>query len=303
MADYYFNPITGNDTTGNGSSGNPYKTVYKIGLVATGSGNVAILKSGQHTLVADVDDYIDTTKISEVRSEDNDAFNTYFDGATHTYRFCFNIQTSDRVDIKNIGWIDGKGYPKVYTTPTTAEVHLDGILLKNNKDIGSGWGHIYKANYTAGAVIFNIKNCIVWDFNDSAYSSFLFILGGSGSTVDIYNNTFYFENGVPNLGIVSEYSITTTDHNWTITNNIIENRKNGVTLYLAYLQTSTKVNLDINHNDKYAHSGGVITDYAGTPSSYSSTDNITSDPKFVDSSNGDFTPQYGSPVENAGVII
>jgi hypothetical protein len=52
MADYFVDPVSGNDTTGDGSIGNPWQTMQKAATQTTATGTINLKSSGTNTLAA-----------------------------------------------------------------------------------------------------------------------------------------------------------------------------------------------------------------------------------------------------------
>ena len=92
MADIYFDLDNGDDTTGDGSVGNPWKTLSKSHTEAAASGDDLVLKDGTYVLAANL-----TTNISKdvtIRSQSSDPTLCIIDGDSNQYYY--------RLDITNV---------------------------------------------------------------------------------------------------------------------------------------------------------------------------------------------------------
>lgn len=293
MANYYFDPTSWNDTTWNGSILSPYKTANKCSSVASGSGNIAYMLGGPHLLTANVTDQVDPGKISDIVGYDLDGRTNCFDGDSHTYNYTFELTTSNPITITSIGWKHTRAYPRVISYQWQPTLTLINVFFQNNKDVGNAWGSIWFQNITSIGRV-TMRGGTIWDFDDSNYSSFIFLSGWSQTEVDVYNNTFYFENGSPGLGIVSNYLVTGSNHNWRLRNNIVVNKEVSDTFYLVAPQTAWSVNLTLDKNNLWEDWGNISL-YTGTLASFSEGTNYDYDPVFNDEVNGDFNPVSWSP--------
>ena len=102
--DIYFDLTNGDDTTGDGTSGNPYETLSKAYSVAN-NGDVLVLKDGIHILTAWVTTTINTTQVS-IRSEWNNPTTCIINGGNTLYYRIIPKIANFELSISGIQWLD-----------------------------------------------------------------------------------------------------------------------------------------------------------------------------------------------------
>jgi hypothetical protein len=108
-----------------------------------------------------------------------------------------------------------------------------------------------------------------------------------GSNIQFYNNVVY--NHLTGVGV--NYNAS----NVQIYNNTIYNHPNGMGVEIGSGASGTNVRNNILYRN-----GQALADYSGSTTASS---NLTTDPKFADATNGNFTLQSSSPAIDAGVTI
>jgi parallel beta-helix repeat protein len=119
------------------------------------------------------------------------------------------------------------------------------------------------------------------------YNNGLWLLGGH-SDAQVYNNLVYNNSG---YGIYGAYGSRNKIYNNTVVGSALE----GV-VFLYGGSNNEVVNNIITNN------GDTITDDAGG-SRFSASNNLTSDPNFVNAGSGDFHLTSNSPAKDAGVSL
>lgn len=300
MADIYFDLTSGNDTTGDGSSGNPYQTLTKAHTQAS-DGDTLILKDGVHTLVAGSN--LIMTKSVTITSESQDA----------------NLCVIDGVDLY---------YYAVQAPPnksmTLSHITFTRLLIKNEQQV-------VRTRDRHGVTV-DVNNCIFSYCLPGTPAAQDQILGGNaggGGNNQIFtvNNCLFYENA--SLGALVGLSTTDTStlniNNCTIfnsTNNIksfawqslgIINMKNNI-MYNNYISNTALVLWIINagvlnfyNNCIYNIGlGNIYLAMAQTGvESIPDVDqnNIETDPLFVDAPNGDFRLRPSSPCIDTGTVL
>lgn len=279
MATYYINADSGDDTTGDGSSGSPWKTINKA-----------------HTSSVAADTIIlqDATAIYQVINYET------MNDRVWTAQTTGNPVVSDLTSTLNFINING-------TTTIT------GIVFQGLQQQSNTFSQIFYSADASGVATFT--DCIFKDntFGDTPYSG----IAGARTPISnisfigclFYNNIYettaptiygYFGKSL-NLTLtnctvyISETStkcpakLITGDASMTITmkNTIIHNTS-GKTIDWT-VNTSTN---DVTYSD--------ISNITGSPSG---TGTITSDPLFIDQSNNDFRLRQSSPCIDTGTIV
>jgi len=302
MAIIYVDPTLGNDTTGTGSYVAPYKTLAKGCTIAVTLDTVRI-KTGIHTLTANLTENISGSKQLTIDSESGDGKTTRFDGNANTYWAFISSSMDLPLTIKNIGFSNmaSKG---VFLTFAVTTYVFENLYFKNL--IGQG-GLNGLIQVSSGSVInVTIRNCIIDDINTITVNTRFFRFDNSSkSDIYFYNNTFSYRSGAL-TACISNFNQTGVDHRVYIDNNIIRNTSTGTikATVLLVQDTSNVINIYQRNNCVFASGAGTsITNYTGTPASYTASGGITADPLFIDATNSDFRVQASSPCINTGMII
>lgn len=295
MATYYIDPA-GNDSTGDGSSGNPWLTINKA-ITASSSGDTIIVNDGTYTDVVSTGQYgyfaLINGKNLTISGASLDATLSIFNlGGANTSLI---IQNCDVV---------------------FNDITITNIVRSNRSAI---WNHEW-GNSTAGSVTFN--RCI---FSEITTDNNTFVNAGafngsaqsSAPALSMKFNNCLFKNitNVPNgFVFASGYGTPSTTRQTTLNNctMFLENDINGV----VQIDNSAKP-FDLNNCIFYNDSGETINlgpatsvnvtwdyscayNFSQVPTG---TGNITSDPLFIDAANDNFNLRPTSPCIKTGTII
>lgn len=302
MATYYCDIENGNDTTGTGSSGNPYKTLSK-GLSVISTNDTLILAP------SDTTDY-------------DAAYKSMPAGATVKCLTKPNLQTSTYARINGAGTYQ--------TWSLTGDFTCENIVFYN---FNSGSGSvIYTGNFTASLQTITINDCIV-DSCQSSYSSAGRggFLGNGGSVANpaqasivVNFNRCLIHNFREPSGYTASTFISTVGtskydinfHECTFYNpasgdeldNIYTTYNAGDVPYFrnCIIYTDQTVPLNICKDSSGNYKPSIMTNcvyYGVTTTSATITNSVNADPKFLDKTNKDFRLQSSSPAIDAGLAV
>lgn len=139
MANIYVNPSTGNDTTGNGSSGNPYKTINKAHTVASNNDTI-LLRSGT---------YHERIKITKtgITLKNDTGHTPILDGNYHDGLFTPGSGYQTWMGKKlpkwdGPGFLPGQGESTAMVEPAADNVTVQGLTIRNiaGEGISTGTG-------------------------------------------------------------------------------------------------------------------------------------------------------------------
>jgi len=157
-------------------------------------------------------------------------------------------------------------------TDSTIETTGSGPISIQNLKISGKYGIAVVSSKTV------IKNCVITNCSTGLYSNYTH----SGFQITIMNNTIVFNDNGISLTLRSNSNVL-------IHGNIVAfNEENGINLN-GFDQFS------INYNNLYQNS----TDYKGCPKGIN---DISEDPKFMDTDIGNFTLKFESPCINTGIL-
>lgn len=283
MATWYISP-TGNDSTGNGSSGSPWSTIAKTqSSTSTATGDTVYMASGTYAMASDNFNkglsYISSTPLGAI-----------VDGSSGNYAWTVtgNVTVSfTDVKIKSVTRTAGDNFIFGASNGVTGYWVFTRCYFKDLKFSRK----LLTSGYATSVSGYTLQNCIldnVWQTADGDYQGF-FGCGGGGTvtTANIYNNIIYIPNWDAN-GNSSLFNNTTTTVTYNLKNNIIYNTS-GKTIAYRSLTNGT---FNLYNNDAY-----LITSFPAANS------NITSDPLFVDYVNGNFNLRPTSPCRANGVSV
>lgn len=295
MATYYI-ATTGNDSTGDGSSGNPWLTLAKF-LASSASGDTCICAAGSYAY-ATANLAGRTIQGATGGSANSTTGWTVFTGSSAGW----SIVTGDPVTINNI-WFDSCTSSTAaimgYTTNQSNTLVVNGCRFTNciahggnSNSIAIGTRNAYEGS--GGIYDVTISSCIFDDMDGSSNNaSYYFSMRGAnaGSVFKFYNNVLIRRNILtvePTGGIFGAYS-STANVTWTLKNNIFVNRIGSKSL----VQTGNTGIMSYNDIVGLFTNTTVLT----------TSNNITDEPLFIDENNNDFRLRPTSPCIEAGTIL
>lgn len=288
MATYYISP-SGNDTTGNGSSGNPWLTISKAHTSAT-SGDTIICKDGTYT-------WVDQTFTKNLTIQAENTGLAIFDGGGAAKRWILPAQFA----LTGLIFEDVVSTSDIFRCDATVSLTVTLCSFRSITTQGAfvpgarfGLFLFYNLATTRTATF---VSCLFDDILDtnSGSTTYDFIFGHNDGAGGILNLSFigcvfYFATSGSSSknNIIRSYTNGAT--NTAITNSIFANF-NGETVTM----TST--------NGTTMTTTATYSDFYNITSAPSGTGNITSDPLFVDAANGNFNLRPTSPCINTGTLV
>ena len=302
---------TGDDTTGDGTAGNPYRTIQK-GIDTAIDGDTVLVADGMYTGAGNVNlDF--SGKAITVKSK-NGADNCIIDCENTARGFYFHSgETPDSIldgfTIRNGSAQVGGGIYCDYSSPT-----ITNNIITQNKAPTSNGGGIWCSNNSSPMII-----------NNTITANLAFLGGGidcfDNSSPVIINNTITANSAWFGSGINCWYNCSPVIINNTITANspAVEPFSDGGGIYCnhnsspiiintilwnntkheIYFRADGKPNtVTISYSDVQGGEAGIITRDNGTV--YWLEGNINADPMFLDPDNGDYHLSDSSPCIGAG---
>lgn len=271
MSTKYISP-TGNDSTGDGSEGNPWQTLSKA-IASSSTNDLIILQDGTYTLTGNVSLGLRTFRAQNTHEAIIDCAGTTYHfvvpGTLGTFGF-------DGIVFQNAS----------FTDPGLFEIGKSGVTLEFNdcyfRDIAfANRGGVAKIDTSAVTMTFNA--CLFDDLISSMADGIVWA-NGSGVVVDFNNCTVYLKTVTTSytgyLVVLYGGAITLT-----LLNTIMSN-ETGQTVRVT--NASASATYCCFHNITSAPAGtGVITD----------------DPLFIDPASGNFRLRPDSPCLNVGVAL
>ena len=178
--------------------------------------------------------------------------------------------------------------------------HGSNGLIQGNKIYGNPGGGIHAYPGPISNLI--IRSNAVYNNNNLGASTVggILVWGGSSSSLvsstQIYNNLVY-RNGTSGSGPASGIQVGYYTQNTKIWNNTVYGNK-SYGLQIGY--NTTVANTAVQNNISYANVAG---NYINKGASTTYTNNLTTDPKFVNASSSNFQLQSTSPAINKGVVL
>lgn len=280
---YYISP-TGNDTTGNGTIGNPWLTVVKA-YNSSVSGDTIYLLPGTYTM-ENVTFY--TARIVTSAS----ATTAIMDAAGTQKTWITNLtQNISNITFKNnylgsMGNVIKISYSGVGNNLTVTNCMFDNVRTYADGNercgiFGSEYLNYDTINVNISACLF--KNIVGNGISNGNIIGFNRVTGA----VNFTNNTVHAKADTYILGsIVRAYL---GNYTFTVKNNIFYNASGGAVYFVIGFSPSVVI---FNNNDSY-----LITSVP------SGSGNITSDPLFIDVANNNFSLRPTSPCVDLGSIV
>lgn len=299
MATYYI-ATTGNDTTGDGSSSNPWLTLSKF-LTSSEDNDTLIVKDGTYTLTSN-----ETISQRTIQAENNGL--AIFDGGNSEIRF--NIGGNNTFE----GLIFQRFYGLtnnrigIFTYDTTFGTTTYNNCTFTNNRLGYSTSQVrgpmfYSNSGTSGDEGIFIFNSCLWYSNYVSQSGgnrscYFGAIGGTNCPMNATLRNCTFVNNITDGTDVNLLCYTQSANgmnNITITNCIIYN-SSGTTFNISY-NDATFQNFTTSHSDYYN-----ISD-PHSPTILSGTGVITSDPLFIDAANNNYNLSPTSPCIDTGTLI
>lgn len=293
MATYYISP-SGNDTTGNGSSGNPWQTISKAVSSST-AGDTINLAAGSYTWPSALQTINDRTLVGAGASSTTvtasggsvAGFKVYGTVSISGIRFTNAVKST----VNNSGLF----YNDISTQQLA--VTFNDCIFDNLTWYSTNAGAVFFVVYsvTSPSQVFTLNRCLIYATKGSAainQDGMFWMAPGSNCTVNLNNCTIYMTKvGSINNVVIGGQNGVGGPPNATIKNCIFV-ESSGVNPSLvagnAYNYTNCQNNI------VYGFSSVPTTGWTGT---------ISSDPLFVDAPNANFSLRPTSPAIDAGVLI
>lgn len=295
MSDWYYHPVTGNDTTGDGSSGNPYKTPNKCYTVLTSGDTIY----AQSSTTAGVWASLTITKSFTIKGTTTDPSNHILDASNASVQW--NITTSSvsvtkqYMTFRNGIMSSREGIFAMNnntTGPTSSAFYASNCIVHSIACSANDWGcAIWTQGYNSGTnCILDVRKCYIHNLSRSAAANKIRVIGhyiSTGITVKFYNNYVYSESGItyPLSGVFSSAGAAGTLWDY---NNVFHDAAST-----SIPSTPTGVFNTINKATNNCY--GFASD--------GSTGVFTTNPLPVDLATGNVNPQTGSPLWRAGTAI
>jgi len=281
MATIYISP-SGNDTTGNGTEGNPYQTIAKF-LAVSSPSDTCRMAAGTYTWVANQD-------VSNRTFVGESALTTILDAA-NGYVFW---KAQGTVNISNV------------------------TFYRNNANASSSYGNINCRGVfvpiSGAAVTWNFSTCIFstfvvtqsYNYLGGIFSAASILSGGYGT--DYANSTFTLVGCLfKELSAVGTgYNRVIFSANCVVTNCTFYFTEISIPLGGINEKTATITNCIFNNVGTSFAFGSANLSYScvnGISSPPAGTGNIISDPLLIDPTNGNFRLRPTSPCLNAGIAV
>lgn len=300
MADIYCDSVAGNDTTGDGSSGNPYETLNKGITEASASDTVYLVP--QATVYDFVSDTLPANlTIKSTGSISQFGTNAIIDGGSTAVQWSTTEDvTIENVVIQNAYSSTGASPFKYYSTIGTWNITFNDCIIretKNQLSTGARGGFVGNGNSVSNVstrlnVYFN--RCRISNFSDNGSSNSAFV--HTNGIVYLYFRECTIHNDSSNTinSIVAHYSISNPDPEFR--NTIISNEHaTDLPLTKSYNGTADYASTLTN----CCYYGTDATNIAGC----TITSSVNADPLFLDAGNEDFRLKPASPCIDAGVIV
>ena len=292
---YYINADTGDDSTGDGSSSNPWLTLaYAYDNSTTGDTIYCQNATATYSFVSD------TVSARTIQGES--ATGVVFDAGASKQGWAIGngTFTLDNLTIQNYLGDVSKGTMFPVNTADGSTITFSRLIFKDiilggqtNENRG---GLIGSASYGSATATITIKGCLFDDVQRLGTSSLVALVLGAGgtTTVNFFNNTVYKETSGDTVAVIIYCSVSLGDWSYNTKNNIFYNGTTGTLTFRNETYGATTGTKILDHNDFYGDWGAKDS---------GETNGLTSDPLFLDAINGDFRLRLSSPCIDAGTLI
>ena len=299
---YYINADTGNDTTGNGSSANPWKTISKAHTSASSGDTIVCQDSTAHYTFSNQT----LSKILTITGEQDDASGAIFDGSAASVKWTIDASlTLRRLTFEDVDY--GTSWPGLVFDVSADNITVDVALCKF-KDMTIGGRNGFQSHGLFGVSANQTNVTFIFEANLllPTIKSSLAGLGAGGilfnfrgvttSSFTVRNNTisigeFTGDAEIDEVMNFASASGSTLD----FTNNIIYSVENNA---VSMITNNTNLGSVVFDSNTYYTSGSA---YTNIPSG--ATNSLTSDPLFVDVSNNNYNLRPASPSAETGALI
>lgn len=286
MATYYINADTGDDTTGDGSSGSPWETLAKAYSESAVDDTIIFQNSTASY------DFLDATMTSRTL-EGESVDGVVLDGGGSSLDPVWSIQD---MTINNIS------FTNIYSNNAILSriFYISGNASKPTSFTGCKFYSIYVFGNTSlsGVLIelvgddttYTFTSCLFYDLNEKVGSSTSVLIrayAADNITVNFYNCTFIFSSELD----IFFYNVGNSDGPLNMTNCILYN-SSGIPV--DFFQGDNGFTFNTTYTCAY-----LMTDFR----TVSGTGNITSDPLFVDESHDNYNLRPTSPCIGTGVLL
>jgi hypothetical protein len=274
MATYYINADTGDDTTGDGSQGNPWLT-FNYAADQTDNGDTIFCQNASNTYL-----YVNKN-LNEITVTGESVNGVVFagDGVSLTTGW---QNTGGDLIVQNITFtslIASATNHRCFTAKSSKTFYLRNCIVHNIQGGATRTRGIF-SNWGIGT--FEVQSCIVYDFNNDVTDR----NGYSGAKFNLLNNVVHYEPGTSGQFFGGQDGTTL----YTVKNNILYNTT-GANVDLIRYSIPPPV---FDNNLLF----GVFSDI---PSGNNNL--IDVDPLFVDPSTRNYNLSPSSPCIDAGTLI
>lgn len=315
MATYYISP-SGNDTTGDGTTGTPWLTINKANTESA-IGDTIILKAGTYTGWDTYGD-MDESRIYQGETDANNYPITIMDNSGSALSSGGYVWGSinGNTYINNILWKRADHYSSGNFRPLFAidcglyRVYANGCVFDDLEGyVSAAKGGVWSGSNKAGSVRTSLRltmtGCLVFDtvglatpLASTSDAMFLAQVRTNTSRMDLelYNNTFFVSVDFTAI-ITGQYNFVDNPlySDIVIKNNIFY-MPTDVGTQLAYLELTTGMDEDYNCFYNISDNPGVYNYSFGS-------NTIEAEPLFVDRAGGNYNPRPSSPTVGAGITI
>ena len=272
MATYYI-ATTGNDTTGNGSSGNPWATLSKAYSSSTG-GDTIECAAGTYTFAT-----ASMSTARTLRAASNVA--VIFDGASaDRYWGLGGNWTFTGITFQNISQTNSSNYPifgylntSGSGTATFTNCIFKSLIVRSDN---AAYGGVMGTFANSGAFV--LTSCLMFNITPVSGYAFGKLFARDNLTVTLTGCVIAFVSLSENFRLIGDSTVTLTIKN-TIIYNGTAKILTGATATATY------------------------SDFYSITSAPTGTGVITSDPLFIDAAAGNFRLRPTSPCLNTGSAV